>query len=340
MQNDKLNAPGSNRSVMEFLEKLDAKTLIPRPDFQRRLVWDNTDKNEFLKTVLKGYPFPEIYLAVMDADLETAKSVEALVDGQQRITTLHQYFKGADTLKLDKDITPYAALSQDEKKAFMNYTVAVRHLGIADIEVIKDVFMRINRTSHGLNKMERQNAAYQGAMKKLGERIAASYLFERYGVFSDREVRRMSDVVFSLSLLITMMSTYFHRESEVQPYLDKYNDELTEGIGLVNRFAKVVSTLRLLRLPKELRVWKKADLFVLIIEMDRLINLEKKSFDLPLLRGVLLSFYKAVDDEMQLSSGDQGLQKYFKTTVQATADRSNRINRAEVIRVVLLKGLK
>lgn len=339
MSNDKLNAPGSNRSIMEFLEKLDAKTLIARPDFQRRLVWDNTDKNEFLKTVLKGYPFPEIYLAVMDADLETARSIEALVDGQQRITTLHQYFKGTETLRLDKDITPYAELTKEAKKDFMNYTVAVRHLGITDIEVIKDVFMRINRTSHGLNKMERQNAAYQGAMKTLGERIASSYLFERYNVFSDREVRRMSDVVFSLSLLITMMSTYFHREFEVQPYLEKYNDELIHKNELITRFAKVVLIFKKLRLPKEIRVWKKADLFVLIIEIDRIINLEKKSFDLISLKKELLNFYKAVDDEMKLSSGDQYLQKYFKSTVQATADRSARINRAEVIRMTLLKAL-
>jgi hypothetical protein len=338
MTETKLNTSASTRRIMELLEKLDSGALVPRPDFQRRLVWDQKDKNEFLRTVLKSYPFPEIYLAVMAADLQTAKSTEALVDGQQRITTIHQYFKGSQALKLEKDIPSYQSLSKEQKTEFLNYQVAVRNLGIADIEIVRDVFKRINRTSHGLNKMERQNAEFQGALKRLGERIADSYFFEKYNVFSDREVRRMSDIVFSLSLLITMMSTYFHRESEVQPYLEKYNDELPEAEGLLRRFANVVALLRVVRLPKELRVWKKADLFVLIVELDRIVNIEKITINLKALRTLLVEFYSAVDKEMKSSSGDQSLQKYFKTTVQATADRSNRIGRAEVLRAVLLKA--
>ncbi len=338
MTEPKLNTSASTRRIMELLEKLDSGALMPRPDFQRRLVWDQKDKNEFLRTVLKSYPFPEIYLAVIEADLETAKSVEALVDGQQRITTIHQYFKGSKALKLEKDIQPYQDLSNEQKTEFLNYQVAVRNLGISDIEIVRDVFKRINRTSYGVNKMERQNAEFQGQLKRLGERVAGSYFFERYNVFSDREVRRMSDIVFSLSLLITMMSTYFHRESEVQPFLEKYNDELPEADNLLKRFTKVVSMLRLIRLPVNLRVWKKADLFVLLVELDRIINLEKLTLNLGVLRTELLNFYAAVDTEMKMSSGDQNLQKYFKTTVQATADRSNRISRAEVLRTILLKA--
>lgn len=335
----KLDTSASTRRIMEILEKLDSGTLIPRPEFQRRLVWDQKDKNEFLRTVLKSYPFPEIYLAVISADFNTAKSTEALVDGQQRITTIHQYFKGSQALILEKDISTYQNLSQEEKKDFLNYQVAVRNLGIADIDTVRDVFKRINRTSHGLNKMERQNAEFQGELKKLGERIANCYFFEKYNVFSDREVRRMSDTVFALSILITMMSTYFHRESEVKSYLEKYNDELPEAKDLKNRFAKVISILRVIRLPKELRIWKKADLFVLIIELDRILNQEKKYFKIDLLRNLLIEFYNDVDKEMKNSSGNQNLQKYFKTTLQATADRSNRIGRGEVIRAVLLKAI-
>ena len=339
MQMLKFNTSASNRRIIELLEKLDSNTLLPRPDFQRRLVWDPKDKNEFLRTVLKNYPFPEIYIAVIQADVATAKSTEALVDGQQRITTLHQYFTGSSALKLEKDITPYKNLSKELQIDFLNYEVAVRNLGIVDLDIVRDVFMRINRTSYALNKMERQNAEYRGALKQISERIAGSYFFDKYNVFSDREVRRMSDTVFAISLLITMMSTYFHRESEVQPYLEKYNDELPNADELLKRFAKVVGVMRLLRLPKELRVWKKADLFVLIIELDRLINVENQLLVMSKLRKLLLDFYNSVDVEMKQSSGDQDLQKYFKTTVQATADRSNRINRAEVIRAVLLKAV-
>src|SRR5215207_9455189 len=91
------------------------QSLIPRPEFQRRLVWTNRDKIRFLETVLKGYPFPEIYIAANAVDLSTGEGTELLVDGQQRLTTLYQYFSGSEDLKLGRDIQPYEKLSDDEK---------------------------------------------------------------------------------------------------------------------------------------------------------------------------------------------------------------------------------
>lgn len=68
-----------NRRVSELIERLESKSLIPRPDFQRRLVWTTLDKNEFLRTVLQGYPFPEIYIAANKFDIETAKVLSSLL---------------------------------------------------------------------------------------------------------------------------------------------------------------------------------------------------------------------------------------------------------------------
>jgi uncharacterized protein with ParB-like and HNH nuclease domain len=69
-------------------------------------VWTNKDKVRFLETVLNEYPFPEIYIAAGDVDLETGKGTELLVDGQQRITTLYQYFNGSDELR---GLCPYSS---------------------------------------------------------------------------------------------------------------------------------------------------------------------------------------------------------------------------------------
>lgn len=184
--------------------------------------------------------------------------------------------------------------------------------------------------------MERRNAEYQGALKRLGERIAASLIFDRYNVFSDREVRRMSDVVFSLSIVITMLSTYFHRESEVEPYLITFNDEFPKEKDIIVRLARVFQFLRLMRLPPTSRAWKKADLFVLICEIDRLLNLEKVVLDVNDVAARLSLFYERIGDALKQASSDELLQRYFKTTLQATADRTNRVNRAEVIRKVIL----
>jgi hypothetical protein len=49
--------------------------------------------------------------------------------GQQRISTLLQYFLGSDELKLGDEIQPYAELPQEKKLQFLEYDVVVRDLG-------------------------------------------------------------------------------------------------------------------------------------------------------------------------------------------------------------------
>src|SRR5438046_341748 len=58
----------TNRKVRVLITALRDGVLVPRPEFQRRLVWSNRHKQAFLDTVLKGYPFPEIYIAAGDVD--------------------------------------------------------------------------------------------------------------------------------------------------------------------------------------------------------------------------------------------------------------------------------
>jgi Uncharacterized conserved protein len=112
-----MKTSASNRRLRLLLTGINNGTLIPQPDFQRRLVWSNNDKIEFIKTVLDGYPFPEIYIAAGDVNSDTGEGIELLVDGQQRITTLNEYFRGADSLKL-QGIQSYSELTQEQKKNF------------------------------------------------------------------------------------------------------------------------------------------------------------------------------------------------------------------------------
>ena len=108
-----MKTTATNRKIRELLTQLREGRLEPRPEFQRRLVWSNKDKSEFLDTVLSNLPFPEIYVAAGSVNLETGEGKEMLVDGQQRITTLAQYFTGSQDLRLTSAIKPYKELSTD-----------------------------------------------------------------------------------------------------------------------------------------------------------------------------------------------------------------------------------
>ena len=127
--------------------------------------------------MLEGYPFPEIYIAAGEVDLSTGAGNLMLVDGQQRLTTLHDYFHGSTELRL-KDILPYEKLSDPQKREFLEYEVVVRDLGVLDIDEIKEVFRRINSTQYSLNAMEIENARYDGDFKELADELARAEIFE------------------------------------------------------------------------------------------------------------------------------------------------------------------
>ena len=86
-----MKTSASNKKVRELIQMVRNGHLIPRPEFQRRLVWTNSDKAKLIDTVLKGYPFPEIYLANGELNIDTGDGTQLLVDGQQRVTTLVEY---------------------------------------------------------------------------------------------------------------------------------------------------------------------------------------------------------------------------------------------------------
>src|SRR3990172_479619 len=149
-----MKTTATNRKIRELLTSLREQRLIPRPDFQRRLVWSNKDKSAFLETVLLNYPFPEIYVAAGEVDVDTGIGTELLVDGQQRVTTLQQYFNASPDLILNDNIKPYNELARDDKEAFLQYDVVVRDLGSVDIELVRNIFQKINATCCALNAME------------------------------------------------------------------------------------------------------------------------------------------------------------------------------------------
>ena len=285
--------------VRQIITAVQDKTLIPRPEFQRRLVWSMANKNNFIDTILRGYPFPEIYIADGEVDLETGQGTQLLVDGQQRITTMFEYFTSAPALKL-KDIEPYHDLKDDQKKDFLNYDVAVRNLGIVTKEQIIEIFRRINSTNYALNDMEINNAMYAGKFNTFCQRLADMEFFERHTFFRPLQLRRMGDVKFVASIIITMIGGYFNRDDLLEEYLARYNDEFPNEKQLQERFMSVLTSIEDMQLDDSSRVWKQTDFFTLVCELDYVRSTQKKRIDLKLTREKLTSFYYLVDEPKTL----------------------------------------
>lgn len=331
-------SPTSKR-IGDLLTDMREKTLIPNPDFQRRLVWSNKHKSAFIKTVLDGYPFPEIYVAAGDVDLDTGKRTVMLVDGQQRLATLRQYFEGSKDLILSKGISPYSKLTPEEQLAFLEYDVVIRDLGSIDMSEIIDVFQRINSTNYSLNAMEINNARFDGEIKRFAEQLSQDPFFAYHNVFSFTDIRRMNDVAYALSITITVMSTYFSLESEFESFLRHYNNEFEKKQRLEAEFEKVFQFIDECGLPEDSRAWRKSDLFTLLIEIHRALFKEEKDIKPVEVGKRLLQFYDLVNKSSQTDEeigAEHGrISEYYIATIQGTNSRTNRIRRGKIIQDVI-----
>jgi len=316
----------TNKKVRELITMVKEKKLTPRPEFQRRLVWSREDKNHFLDSVLRGFPFPEIYFAEGEVNLETGEGTQLLVDGLQRVSTLIQYFEDSPELKLTT-VPAYKLLDEVEKRAFLQYDVTVRDLGAITKEEVIEVFQRLNATKYSLLDIEINNAVYAGALKSFCERMAAHPFFISHDIFNATDYKRMGDLRFLVSIVGTMLSGYFNRDDSFEELLDRYNDEFPDAEIIERRLTSVLDFIEECGFPKRSRIWKKADLFSIIIELDSAFMHGVKFQPIEIVER-LTHFYEKVDDDSQ---HDRITQTYYKAALQASNDRINRIRRGVVI---------
>lgn len=336
-----MRTSATNRKLRVILRQIAEGSLIPRPDFQRRLVWLNKHKNAFIETVLEELPFPEVYIAAGEINEDTAESTELLVDGQQRLTTLYQYFTGSSELKLDSNITPYVDLTSEQKYRFLEYEVVIRDVGHLPIEQIKEIFQRINSTSYSLNAMEINNARFDGELKQFCFQMAEHPFFEKYRIFSANEMRRMDDAKYCLSIIITMISSYFNREDLFEEYLEKYDESFSIENKINDEINYILKFIDDCQFDSKSRAFRKADLFTLIIELHRSRFMNGIELEPIQTEAKLRQFYSTVESAKEVENVKENqdmreIYEYYLAALQATNDRRNRIKRGTILRKHLI----
>ena len=83
----------TNPTIADIYEKIDGGRLQLSPDFQRKFVWTQEHQEQFLDTILNGYPFPEIYVCQGETDTKKLRTSQKVIDGQQRLTTIKNYIE-------------------------------------------------------------------------------------------------------------------------------------------------------------------------------------------------------------------------------------------------------
>lgn len=151
------------------------------PDFQRPAVWGKSQKQLLIDTILRDYDVPKLYWR------RTGEKPDRydVVDGQQRLRAIWDFFGGE--FKLPKDADPiddcevagcdYNSLPDDLRIKFDMYPLDVVVLEDTDEDEVREMFLRLqNGTS--LKAQEKRNAM-PGQMRTFVREIAGHPFFER-----------------------------------------------------------------------------------------------------------------------------------------------------------------
>ena len=150
------------------------------PEYQRDFTWDKIRQSRFIESVILGLPIPLVFVA------ENKDSAWEIVDGSQRIRTLHAFIKNELCLSgLEKFDTlngfHFNELDPSRQGKILNTSLRMIVLSEdADNEVKRDMFERINRGSDLLKPMEQRKGDKTGAFTKfIYEKCAKNTLMDK-----------------------------------------------------------------------------------------------------------------------------------------------------------------
>ena len=150
----------AEEGVVDYDERLDI-----RPKYQREFVYKDAQRDEVIRTVMKGLPLNVIYWCKVKKD-DGSDGYEVL-DGQQRTISLCEYVDGSFSV----DDKYFYNLPSDQKKKILDYPLFVYVCDGTDSEKL-DWFRIINIAGEQLTDQELRNAVYAGSWTSDAKRNA------------------------------------------------------------------------------------------------------------------------------------------------------------------------
>lgn len=286
-----------SRDLVDLVNEVKNKRLIMSPYFQRNLVWRQVHKIDFIKTILLGYPFPQIFIARWTIDVDTMLTTSCIVDWQQRMSSIIEYLN--DWFKVDGNF--FSKLDPTEKEIFLKYQIPIIDLDInnEDPEII-EIFQRLNRTFYALSWIEKLSTEYAASEfmllakfliwdfkllwdddelpLQLDPTIPASFnewssskkvknydkLFAEEDIFTSYEISRQVHLMFTLNLMSTHMVWFYNRNDFVDKHLLEFAEVFLQKDNLFSLMDAVAWKFLKLKLKKKSYWLNKANSFSLL----------------------------------------------------------------------------
>ncbi len=177
--------------VAQLVSRVDHNEIDLNPDFQRRPgIWGPKRKSRLIESLLLRIPIPVFYVA------ESADDYWAIVDGLQRIHTIHRFVTNKYRLTTLEYRTEFDGYYHRDLPRAMQRRISETqlHINIIELgtpeEVMFNIFHRINTGGKPLNGQEIRHALHRGpTCRKLLKTLAATDEFltaTDYSVKPDR----------------------------------------------------------------------------------------------------------------------------------------------------------
>lgn len=324
-------------ALLNVVNDVKAKRLVPDAYFQRNLVWREVHKKDFIGTILQGYPFPQMFFSRGKIDIEKMSSTSCIVDGQQRTNAIIEFVDN----KFAVDGRLFRDLKDEEKSAFLKYEIAVVELDLDnDSPHVLEIFKRLNRTANSLTTIEKLASEYAPTEYMYVARLLANDtdpaevqadldeedwridpnlpvelvlwattktpslfadLISKLDVFSEREIARKVHLMYVLNIMSTILGGFFNRNEKTSSLLEDYKDVFpTKDIAydLIHRALVVVNDLNL----ESHTFWSaKANFFSLIVGIAKRLE-AGQALDLVETRASLMTFAAKPDDAYSLAA--------------------------------------
>ncbi|MBP6731659.1 MAG: DUF262 domain-containing protein [Chitinophagales bacterium] len=189
------------------------------PAYQRpNEVWGEEKKSFLIDTILKNFPMPPIFLHQL-IEPSSGRTLYDVIDGKQRLNAIMSFIKNeirtpddfnSDNFGDDKLAGIYFRdLERAEisiwKKIFWRYEITIEYIDTDQIEVVNNIFDRLNRNGEPLTRQELRNAKYHSTtVYKLIKSLSKLPDFEK--IFEKIQTNRLEHEEFVSELLFSLIS--------------------------------------------------------------------------------------------------------------------------------------
>ena len=244
---DSLQQTAKERTVKTQSIEYDLETLVKKvnkgiiklnPDYQRRHRWDDDTSSKLIESLILNIPVPLIYISQdidVDEEADSETSRYSVIDGQQRLTAICQFFNNKFKLSglevlgdlneaFYKDLPPFLVRRLEERSLR-----CLRIDSTVDLQVKYDIFERLNSGSVKLEAQELRNATCRGPFKEMIKDLAEHEAYKRVINLTASRKQKMDDQ----ELILRFFAVSY--DDGYKLYKDGFKDFLTTRMTMFNQ---------------------------------------------------------------------------------------------------------